>query len=190
MYTGNSAVFANLYTSSQPSSYDYLKPNGFRFVVKELPTVSYTCQRVELPSLDIGFITQATPLQDVFLPDQKPVFGNFSITFIVSENMQNYIELNKWIIALTEIDKAVSDKFVSTRINRYTESKLQRQNTKYSDASLIILNSANNPKIEVKFTDLFPVGLSSLTFDTTIDNIQYFVCTATFKYSSYEIVSL
>lgn len=190
MYTGNSSIYANLYASSQPSTYDYLKPNGFRFIVKDLPTVSYTCQRVELPSLEMGFITRETPAQNVYLPSQQPVFGDFSITFIVSENMQNYLELNKWIIALAEINKTVSDSFLSKRVNRYAETKKNNQESKYSDGTLLILNSANNPKIAVKFSDLFPVGLSSLTFDTTVDNIQYFVCTATFKYTSYEIETL
>jgi hypothetical protein len=190
LYTGNSSIYANLYSDSQPSTYDYLKPNGFRFVVKDLPNVSYTCQKVTLPELSIGSIPQVTPKQTIFFPDNIPQFGDFSIDFIVSEDMKNFKELYNWIIALTENDPQIGNDFFTKRQLRYANQKNSRETSKYSDASLFILNSANNPKIAIKFIELFPTMLSPLTFDTTVDNIQYFVCGASFRYRTYEIETL
>lgn len=190
MYTGNSSIYANLYSDSHPSTYDYLKPNGFRLVVKDIPNVSYTCQKVTLPSLGVNAIAQETPALTVFFPDQQPQFGDLSLDFIVSEDMKNFKELYNWLITLTEINPEISNDFFARRQQRYAQVKNSKESSKYSDATLFILNSANNPKIAIKFIELFPTQLSPLTFDTTVDNIQYFVCGATFRYRTYEIETL
>lgn len=193
MYIQGSSDLANSYTNSQPSTYDYLKPNGFRFVIKDLPNVAYTCQEISLPTVGIGFIQVAYPSIDLKVPDHKPEFGDFSLSFIVSENMQNYKELYNWIIGLSQYDEAVYNNFINKRLNRFpgaTKDSKYSDSVKYSDASLFILNSSNIPKIEIKFKQLFPVALNPLSFNTTIDNIQYLVCGATFKYQSFEVITV
>lgn len=193
LYIQGSSSLATIYADSQPSTYDYLKPNGFRFVIKDLPNVAYTCQEVTLPTVGVGFIQVGYPTIDLKVPDHKPDFGDFSLSFIVSENMQNYKELYTWIIGLSQYDDKVYDTFISKRLNRAPGAQkddAKADSVKYSDASLFILNSSNNPKVEVKFQELFPITLSPLSFDTTVDNIQYLVCGATFKYRSFEINTL
>lgn len=193
LYIQGSSSLATIYADSQPSTYDYLKPNGFRFVIKDLPNVAYTCQEVTLPTVGVGFIQVGYPSIDLKVPDHKPDFGDFSLSFIVSENMQNYKELYTWIIGLSQYDDKVYDTFISKRLNRAPgaqKNDAKADSVKYSDASLFILNSSNNPKVEVKFQELFPITLSPLSFDTTVDNIQYLVCGATFKYRSFEINTL
>lgn len=193
MYIQGSSDLANSYNNSQPSTYDYLKPNGFRFVIKDLPNVAYTCQEVSLPTVGIGFVQVSYPSIDLKVPDHKPEFGDFSLSFIVSENMQNYKELYNWIIGLSQYDEPVYNNFINKRLNRFpgsTKDNKYADLVKYSDASLFILNSSNLPKVEVKFKQLFPISLSPLSFDTTVDNIQYLVCGASFKYQSFEVTTL
>ena len=193
MYIDGSSSVANNYANSQPSTYDYLKPNGFRFVIKDLTNVSYTCQEVSLPTVDVGHIVVPTPVINLKVPDTQPDFGDFSLKFIVSEGMENYTELYNWIIAISAYDEDIWTAFVNKRLSRFpgaTKDNKYSESLKYSDASLFILNSSNIPKLEVKFTELFPVSLQPLAFDTTVDNIQYLVCGATFKYRSFEIKSL
>ena len=42
----------------------------------------------------------------------------------------------------------------------------------------------------VKFNDLFPVTLTSLDFDATNTDVQYFTAQATFKYTIYNLTDL
>ena len=44
-----------------------------------------------------------------------------------------------------------------------------------SDASLFVLDSNDNPNIEIKFKDMFPVSLSGLDFDLSGGDSPYFV---------------
>ena len=58
----------------------------------------------------------------------------------------------------------------------------------FSDGSLTILNSNYRANTIVKFLNLFPVSLTSLDFDTSVTDIQYFTAQATFKYTVYNIL--
>jgi len=51
------------------------------------------------------------------------------------------------------------------------------------------LNSNYKEVAKVKFLDLFPTSLSSLDFDATPTDIQYFTAVASFKYTVYTISS-
>jgi hypothetical protein len=64
-----------------------------------------------------------------------------------------------------------------------------RQNI-YSDGTLQILTSSQIPNFEVTFQDLFPYSLSTIMFDATNTDIQYFTADVSFKYTIYNIRDL
>ena len=71
-----------------------------------------------------------------------------------------------------------------------TDSDGQRdQKEAFCDGTLRILNSNYREVAKVKFTDLFPISLTSLDFDATNTDIQYFTAEATFKYTIYDLKS-
>ena len=57
----------------------------------------------------------------------------------------------------------------------------------FSDGSLHILNSNFQNVAIVKFQDLFPVGLTSLEFDATETDINYFTAEVSMRYTVYNI---
>ena len=57
----------------------------------------------------------------------------------------------------------------------------------FSDGSLHILNSNFQDVAIVKFQDLFPVGLTSLEFDATETDINYFTAEVSMRYTVYNI---
>ena len=60
----------------------------------------------------------------------------------------------------------------------------------YSDGTMQILSSHLNAKFNVIFKDLWPYSLSTLTFDATDTDIDYFTAEASFKYTIYDITDL
>jgi len=202
MYTANVNLIKNSYENSRPTTYDYLKPNAFRFVVKDLPHVSYTCQSANLPSLQLGFAVQPTPFIDIPIIGDKLDFGEFVIRFLISEDMSNYLELYTWLIALGfPKDYNQYSSFVESRKNRFPfyvskKDSLGRVNSKntdqlaYSDATLTILDSTNTPKTNIIFYDIFPTSVEALDFDLTSSSVPYFVGIASFKYKLFDIETL
>ena len=60
----------------------------------------------------------------------------------------------------------------------------------FSDGTLTVLTSSQNPNFLVKFSDLWPYNLTTLNFDATNADIQYFTAEVSFKYTIYNITDL
>ena len=60
----------------------------------------------------------------------------------------------------------------------------------YSDGTLQILTSSENPNFKVVFQNLFPYQLSTLNFDATNEDINYFTADVSFKYTIFNITDL
>ena len=58
----------------------------------------------------------------------------------------------------------------------------------YSDGTLQVLGSNFTPKFEINFKDLFPYTLTTLEFDATDTDIEYFTAEVGFKYTMYSIL--
>ena len=116
-----------------------------------------------------------------------PVEGNmryseFSMEFIVDEDLRNYMQIHNWMRAL-----GTPQEFKERRVwlNKYADSP--SEDPRFSDATLQVLNNNNIANFDVVFKDMFPVSLSSLPFDVTGGDNDYFTATTTFRYTLYEI---
>lgn len=195
MYTPNlSSIISNVSSVTNPPVTNYLRPNGFRFTVKELPGVAYTCQSANLPALTLGFAVQPSPFLDIPVVGDKNSFGDFTIRFLISEDMNNYLQLFEWLVALGFPNDYNDYKaFTGSRLDRFPffkDSKGKTDAIAYSDATLTILDSNNNPKTNILFKGLFPVSVEALDFDVTSSAVDYFIGIASFKYTTFEIEAL
>ena len=48
----------------------------------------------------------------------------------------------------------------------------------------------NNPLVEVRFSDMFPVSLSALSYNQQATDVEYLTAEISFRYKLYEIVTL
>ena len=60
----------------------------------------------------------------------------------------------------------------------------------FSDGTLQILSSNLVPQFQVVFSDLFPYSLSTVTFDATDTDIEYFTADVSFKYTIYNLTDM
>jgi hypothetical protein len=169
---------------------DFLRPNSFRLSFKDLPHTAFTCQAVNIPAVQMNYAVRPTPFIDIPTVGDKMTFGDLTVRFIVTEGMSNYLELYNWLIGLgfpkdyTQFSSFASKKKTSFSVNN-------KQNypevLAYSDATLSIMDSTNNPKVNIIYKNIFPVSLGGLEFDIVSSTVDYFVAYATFKYSLYDI---
>lgn len=194
MYTANVNVAKQNYANSLPTTYDYLRPNAFRFSVKDIPNVSFTCQSANLPQLALGFALQTTPFTDIPRIGDKLDFGAFTIRFLISEDMSNYLEIYNWLVALgfpkdyTQFAALIKNRpsRFPFKVNQQGESEVLA----YSDATLTILDSTNTPKVNIIYKDIFPISLEGLDFDIASAGVEYFTAIASFKYTLFEVERL
>ena len=165
----------NDYLSKQPSNLNPLLPTYFQFQMARCPNVTYFCQSANLPSISATPVPQPTRFVDVPHSPGIPEYDELNITFIVDEDLNNWLEIHDWIRST-----------VSTKDHLdYMDSPEH-----YSDASISILNSAMQPKIRVQFYNLLPTNLGGLEFDSSSASPDALIGSASFRFTSYEITKL
>ena len=60
----------------------------------------------------------------------------------------------------------------------------------FSDATLTITSAKNNPVVEARFQDVYPVALSALAYDQQVGDINHLTATVTFSYKLYTLHTL
>lgn len=190
----DATILSDIAKINDGSVRNFLRPNGFRLLFQELPAVSYTCQIASVPTVNMGTATQPTPGGvDIPVFGDKIQFGDFSVRFIIDEDMANYIEIFDWMMALTYPENYQNyTRLSGDRLTRFPfYKKNSGQNAPpTSSAKLLILNSSNQPSISINFTDVIPIELSTVEFDVTVATIDYLTAIGTFRYRSFDIEQL
>ena len=167
---------------------NFLSPTGFKFGLKRSPGVAFFCNQANIPSLDLGVAEQPSYLKDIPLPGDKMQFGDLNLRFLVDEDLVNFMEIQNWMRglgfpeSLAEFND-LKNQAILGPMGKSTEDV-------YSDGTLQILSSNLIPKFQVVFNDLFPYSLSTVTFDATDTDIEYFTAEVGFKYTIYDITDI
>ena len=173
---------------NQINNRNYLSPLGFKLIISKIPKVDFLCQAANIPSISMGTAVQATYLKDIPVPGDKPVYDDLTVRFIIDENMENYLSLNKWITGLGYPESLKQyQQLADVGPDLATQDNTDPRWFEFSDATLQILSSNYQPNISVNFKGCFPVAVSTLEFDSSQRDYSYFTCEATFKYDYYTI---
>ena len=187
----------------QPSKMDYASPVQFRFKIAKLPQVEFFIQSVNLPGISIDAVPVATPLYDYPVPGDEISYQSLDISFLVDENLNNYKELHDWLLGLgfpnkhqqfADLQATGADRFpggTKGAIVPGVEIPVPlAEGPIYSDATLTVLNSKNIAKTEVRFQNVFPTVIGSLSYDVQASDVNYLQTTASFSYINYDIVQI
>lgn len=158
----------------QPATHNNLTNNKFRFVLTRCPTMTYFCQRANIPSLSFGTSVQSNPTGiTIRRPGTSYVYEDLQIGFAVDENMKNWLEIHDWIKDLgVSYDSAV---------------EVLRESQKICSAYVLVLNSQYRPILTVKYRNVYPTFLSGIDFDSSTTDTDVVIATATFAYTHYEV---
>lgn len=155
---------------------NFLSPLGFAFKIKRLPNVEFFVQGASVPGVNMNETTSPTPFKNIHLAGDKLEYDPFTITIRVDENMHSYEEILNWMVGLTK-----PSSFEQYKALQNSDDGL------YSDASLIIFNSSQNPNVEFSFEKVFPTSMSNINMDVTAQGIMYITCEVTFQHNGFKL---
>ena len=184
----------------QPTKLDYASPTQFRFNIIKLPKVEYYCTAVNIPGVSLNNASLSTPLKEVPLPGTTLTYEPLVLTFMVDENLENYREIHGWLTGLGfPKDWAQYKSLLGGGEDRFPPSTSKGVQTEpgkikpptdegaiYSDATLTVLTSKNNPNLEVRFRDVYPFSLSTLSYNQQAPDVEYLIAEVGFQYKIYE----
>jgi hypothetical protein len=153
---------------------NFLRNNEFDVAIRRLPELQFHAKRASLPSLSTTPIRQPTRFNPVSITGDRVEYGDFSVTFLVDENLKNYEKIFDWIHGYAFPQSHNQFKDIS-----------ESEDGIYSDISLIVKNSHTNPIINFTFKNCFPTNLSEISLDTSAGN-ETPECTVTFAYDSFD----
>ena len=162
---------------------NFLSPAGFKFSLAKAPKVDFFSQSVSIPNIELGVAVQTTYLRDIPVPGDKLVYGDLDIEFFIDENLENYLQIEKWMRSLgypESLGETVS-------LDPQKDSLLDGAR---SDGTLLVYNSSFNPIAKILFKDMFPTSLTPVPFTADVTDINYIMATATFKYTIFNVESL
>ena len=186
----------------QPTELDYADPTKFAFKIMKLPTVEFFITQANIPGVNLGESIFPTPLKQIPVQGDDLTFDNLEISFIVDEKLTNYRELHQWLVGIgfpkarsqfSSFKSENSDVFpTGSQVKGETTSTGVPTGTQsmFGDATLTVMTSKNNPIMEVRFSDLYPVSLSALQFDQQLTDTTYLTATCTFTYKLYEMFTI
>jgi hypothetical protein len=158
----------------EPSNRNKLTNNKFLFILNRCPTFMYFCQRANIPELSMGVSLQSNPTSmDIKRPGTRHVFGDLITSFVVDEEMKNWLEIYNWIRDLSTDTYAVGD--------------ILKEKQKISSAMMYVLSSAYRPIVKITFYDVFPTSLTGIDFDSSLPDVGAVQAAATFNFTRYEI---
>ena len=155
--------------ANQPTNMNQLNVVSFETNFLRMPNINYFCQRVNIPGISLANTIQSTPFANIPIEGDVLEFEDLSLSFIVDEDLQNYLEMYNWLIALGFPE-------------RYAQYDNQTSDIK-SDVNIIIHTNKSNPNYSIVFKDVFPVSLGVVNFDTNNTDLEPIIVDASFKYT-------
>ena len=161
-----------------------MSPIGFKFTLKTKEKVDFFSNSANVPSIALGTALQGTTFRILDVPGDEVIYEDFTMNFLVDEDLKNYMILHNWMtgLGIPQSFKQFSD------LTKDPETSQRDDLLQFCDGTLHILNSNYRDIARVKFQDLFPVSLTSLQFNATENDVNYFTAEVSFKYTIYNIV--
>ena len=174
----------------QIANRNYMSPLGFKLIITKTPKVDFLCQSANIPQISMGTAIQPTYLKDIPVPGDKVLYDDLTVRFLVDEKMENYLAIYKWITGLgypENLGQYNQLKKDDIRTDASATDDADPRYFEFSDATLQVLNSNYRPSVLVNFKDAFPTSLSTLDFDVTTRDYNYFTAEVSFKYTIFNI---
>jgi hypothetical protein len=142
---------------------NFLSPTGFKFTLNRAPKVAFFSNSANIPGMTLGVAVQPTYLKDIDTPGDKIVFDDFTLRFLVDEDLKNYMEIHNWIRGLGYPD-SLKDIYDLQNQQEYVDMSKSKTMNIYSDGTLTILGSNLNPNFQNKFSDLMAIQFINIKF--------------------------
>jgi len=155
---------------------NYLSPASFIVSVARLPNVEFFTQKLIIPGVSCLPIETNTPLRSYYSVQDKIRYADLDITFVIDENMNNYLEIFHWLEGIAAPEQ----------LSQYKNLQNSKDGLK-SDITVIMNNSHKNPNMKFSFKNCFPIGLTPISLDITTQDVTYIEATASFRYDAFTV---
>jgi hypothetical protein len=182
--------------NKQPKNRNFLVGAKFGFQIDRLPNTTFFIQEISLPGLTIDSASEGSPFTRMYWPGDHINWDTLNISFKVDEDLKNWYEIFNWMQGLgfpenfdqySDLKNQTDTDLDGQIINPSKRPKRKGVGAIFSDATLLISTSHNNPKIQIDFIDAWPTSLEQFNLNTANDTTEYLTCSVSFRYNYYKV---
>ena len=172
--------------SSNPTNTNLAQASKFQLSFDRLPYLTYFCTKVNLPGISFGEATQQTPFIDAPVPGDKMVYDPLDISFLIDEPLWAWTTIQDWMKGMAFPENF--EQYKNLNLQQRIMLRGTNQQPQYSDAILTVMTNKNNPVLQIQFSQIFPVSISGIEYDTALSAEHIVTAHATFRFTNYEII--
>lgn len=169
-----------------PQNTNYLQPTKFLLTFDRIGSVTYFCQEVNLPGVNLGSATTTFPMLDIQSPGTKLSFNPLNVQFILDEGLVGWQQLYEWFNSIASPEGFDKRNSLTELQNIFKQNKLKQ----YSDATLTVMSGLNNPIVRIQFYNVFPTTLSDVQFDTKLSADDIMTGSVSFNYDYFKFLPI
>lgn len=148
------------------------KKNNFGYLTIEEAENTYWIKRIQMPSVSISAQQIGSKALNMQF-EGKLNYGRVTLTFLVDEGLENYIELYDWMIKVGATYEEITPNIYST----FKKASC--------DIRFTILSNSHKILRRVCFVDAFPIDLANIEFSSENgSDIQ--TCDVTFAFTHFK----
>ena len=155
---------------------NYLSALEFEVTIQRIPNVEFFTQQINLPGVSSNPVETENPFNRLVWKPEKLQYAPLEISFIIDENMNNWMEIYRWMVGTTSPQNP----------KQFRDLKESKDGT-VSDISVLILNNKKNANILFTYKDCFPFSLSPVNLDTKSPDVQHPKADVLFTYNYFTI---
>ena len=185
-------------THRQPTVFDYSQANQFKVFFPIFPITEWFVVRANIPSVQLGVADQYTPFVQVQVAGDHLTYGDFSITFIVDENLKNYMEMYNWVknigfpfshAQFNTLERPdYQDKSGGTNYDAESDTYSKANDRDlYTDIVLQIMTAKNNLIATCEIYEAFPITIGAIEYSQQETDMTYATCEVGFAYSWFDM---
>jgi hypothetical protein len=148
---------------------NYLTSNRATLQILGMQDAEFAVTSFNIPSVTLQFSNVPTPFLAGKEVTSKPDFGEISISFIVDEEMKNWLAIYEWMMDLS-FRKSIKPRFV--------------------DGTITIYSSHNNPIIKFNLSEIAPIYLSDISFSESSSETSPITATARFALTLFSVTKM
>lgn len=158
---------------------NFAQNNGFQLIIPKFTGVAFYSSEFQLPSITLPAVRTGSPFKRIVSAGDTMEYSPLVFTFNVDENLNNYVEVIRWIQGIS-YSTEFSD--FTTYPERNPEQYLGEQ-----DISVVVLNSKNNPVRTFRFVNAIPTSLGGPEITTSDPNTNYLKAQVVFEFDYFEV---
>ena len=160
----------------------YVPPQNFFMVIDKLPSITFNCQQLQLPTISAGEAAMSNRYNPgrTFIPGDGVDYGTLNATFLLDKEFRGYLAVLAWIKGHANPED--TQQFVDWVNSNDKFGNMEPFSKLMSDITVFATDAANQPLVHWQFKNCFPISLDGPQFDTTQPDINYLTSSVDFRY--------